>query len=382
MRHENPAALYRAATGVMPHERNAGPGFSPTLRGTILPVLRVIRRQLGLSTGDLLVLNALLSHLPCRDRKTGEEIPITQETMLVVFASNQALCARANGMDERVLRRHVGRLAEAGLVVRRSSASGKRFPLKHKGAIVDAFGIDLSPLLQRMQALHQMAEKETERQEEVRNLRARALAMRARLAAQTLCPEGQERLEDIRRTLRRTGLTPDDLRAIIDALEAELNDTAAPVETGVFAAANTPETTPQAIDRPTLLRKMVKHPPTPEMSGSDGGNVRLVESPDIEDKKPSGPDPEVAWRRCAELRSFYPDVDPTDEGLVRVIFEFGRMLNVPEHGLVQACHAMGIGNMLRALEYLAVNAARIARPAHYLERMMRDIEAGRRVGWA
>lgn len=347
-----------------------------------MPTLRVVRRQLGLSTGNLLVLGALLSHLPCRDPKTGAERPITPDMMLVVFAGNRALCDRANGMDERVLRRHIGRLIEAGLVVRRSSASGKRFPLKRKGTIVDAFGIDLSPLFQRMEELREMAEQETELREEIRNLRARALSIRANLATQAVCLEERERLEGIRRVLRRTGLTPQDLVKVIAELEAASDATVGLADTDQFSAANEANNNPKNPDLSNQNRNPVMHQVTPKMSASDGQNVRLEESLNIEYKKKNNPDPVEAWERCEELRSFYPDIDPTPEGVVKVIYDFGKMLNVNERTLIKACHSMGVGTMLRAMDYLAKNAARIARPERYLDRMIRDVEAGVSVGWA
>nr|WP_170124807.1 helix-turn-helix domain-containing protein [Roseinatronobacter thiooxidans] len=352
------------------------------MRGEIMPTLRVVRRQLGLSTGNLLVLGALLSHLPCRDPKTGAERPITPDMMLVVFAGNRALCDRANGMDERVLRRHIGRLTEAGLVVRRSSASGKRFPLKRKGTIVDAFGIDLSPLLQRMEELREMAKQETELREEIRNLRARALAIRANLATQAVCLEERERLEDIRRVLRRTGLTPQDLGKVIAELQAASDAAVGLADTDQFSAATEANNYPKNPDLPNQHRKPVMHQMTPKMSASDGQNVRLEESLNIEDKKKKNPDPEEAWERCEELRSFYPDIDPTPEGVVKVIYDFGRMLNVNERTLIKACHSIGVGTMLRAMDHIAKNAARIARPERYLDRMIRDVETGVSIGWA
>ncbi|WP_084657557.1 helix-turn-helix domain-containing protein [Natronohydrobacter thiooxidans] len=382
MKHENPATLYCVATGAMSCDQKDAPGFAPTSRGQILPILRVVRRQLGLSTGDLLVLNALLSHLPCRDPKTGTDRPITPDMLLVIFAGNRALCDRANGMDERVLRRHISRLTEAGLVVRRSSASGKRFPLKRKGAIVDAFGIDLTPLFKRMAELREMAERETEIQDEIKNLRARAMAIRARRATGAVEPEERERLADLGRVLRRTGLTLQDLRQIIAEIETSPDAAGDSAEVNQFAAVNKADNSPEEPQVSDPLREPVMPRMAPKMSGSGGQNVRLEESQNIEDKKSVDPDPEESWHRCAELKSFYPDINPTPDGIIRVIYDFGRMLNVNEHALIKACQLMGVGRMLRAMDYLARNAARISRPERYLERMIRDVEAGVRVGWA
>ena len=78
-------------------------GFIPIFRRDLMRALRTTRRNLGLSTGDLLVMDALLSFLPCRDRATGTDRPVSPDMMLVVYAGNATVCERANGMNERVL---------------------------------------------------------------------------------------------------------------------------------------------------------------------------------------------------------------------------------------------------------------------------------------
>ena len=80
---------------------------------------------------------------------------------LVVFPSNKSLCLRAHGMAEKTLRRHLGALVEAGLVIRRDSPNGKRYARKdHTGQerFSEAFGFDLTPLVTRASEFESLAE--------------------------------------------------------------------------------------------------------------------------------------------------------------------------------------------------------------------------------
>ena len=60
------------------------------------------------------------------------------------------------------LRRHIAILVEAGLIVRKDSANGKRYARKSDdGQIESAFGFDLSPLLARAEELAMLAQQVT-----------------------------------------------------------------------------------------------------------------------------------------------------------------------------------------------------------------------------
>lgn len=107
---------------------------------------------LGLQSNSLAVLDALLSFYPEND--------LRQDAQLVVFPSNLQLSLRAHGMAGSTLRRHLGVLVEAGLIIRRDSANGKRFARKNDcGDVESAFGFDLSPLLARAEEIAMMAQE-------------------------------------------------------------------------------------------------------------------------------------------------------------------------------------------------------------------------------
>src|SRR5580765_1211126 len=109
------------------------------------------KHALRLSDRALAVLSALLTFHP--------ETVLMPGTELIVFPSNRELSLRAHGIAPATLRRALGVLVEAGLVIRRDSPNGKRYARKGQGgAIEHAFGFDLTPLLARAAEFEGLAE--------------------------------------------------------------------------------------------------------------------------------------------------------------------------------------------------------------------------------
>ncbi|MBX5103988.1 replication initiation protein RepC [Rhizobium lentis] len=110
------------------------------------------RETLGLQDRSVAVLDALLTFHPSNE--------LRQDKPMVVFPSNAQLALRAHGIAGATLRRHLAILVDAGLIVRKDSANGKRFARKDSdGEIETAFGFDLSPLLARAEELALMAQE-------------------------------------------------------------------------------------------------------------------------------------------------------------------------------------------------------------------------------
>ncbi|WP_208245322.1 plasmid replication protein RepC (plasmid) [Rhizobium sp. T1470] len=110
------------------------------------------RGVLGLQDRSLAVLDALLSFYP------GNEL--RQDAQLIVFPSNAQLTLRAHGIAGATLRRHLALLVEAGVIIRKDSANGKRYARKGgAGEIENAFGFDISPMLMRAEELAGMAQQ-------------------------------------------------------------------------------------------------------------------------------------------------------------------------------------------------------------------------------
>jgi replication initiation protein RepC len=113
--------------------------------------IREAKELLGTTDRSLTILNALLSFHLEPELSAGDD--------LIVWPSNVALMARANGMPPTTLRRHLAVLVECGLIIRRDSPNGKRFARKGRGGEIEqAYGFDLSPLAARAKEFEGLAE--------------------------------------------------------------------------------------------------------------------------------------------------------------------------------------------------------------------------------
>jgi replication initiation protein RepC len=146
----------------------------PINKWELLRELSKAQAAFGVSERDLTVLQGLLSFFP--DDALGGNAE------MVVFPSNKAICERLNGMPCSTMRRHIVRLVDAGLLMRRDSPNGKRYVRKHGEERV-AFGFDLSPLYCRSEEVARAAEAVREAEDRVRRLREVVSLMRRDLAA-------------------------------------------------------------------------------------------------------------------------------------------------------------------------------------------------------
>jgi replication initiation protein RepC len=146
----------------------------PVNKWELLRDLAKAQAAFGVSERDLTVLQGLLSFFP--DDALGGNAE------MVVFPSNRAICERLNGMACSTMRRHLARLVEAGLLVRRDSPNGKRY-VRKRGEERVAFGFDLSPLYCRAEEIARAAEAVREAEDRVRRLREIVSLMRRDLAA-------------------------------------------------------------------------------------------------------------------------------------------------------------------------------------------------------
>ncbi|MBG0807939.1 replication initiation protein RepC [Methylosinus sp. H3A] len=145
----------------------AKPGASETVvhKWRLFRALTEAKEPLGVTERALSVLHALLSFhqetalsLPGNDARC--EPGAGAGAGIVVFPSNKELSIRAHGMAPATLRRHLACLVDAGLIIRRDSPNGKRFARKGQGgAIEDAFGFDLAPLVARSSEIENLAEE-------------------------------------------------------------------------------------------------------------------------------------------------------------------------------------------------------------------------------
>ena len=145
-----------------------------TNKWTVFRAICAAKDRVGVTERALAVLDALLSFHP--------ETVLTGQG-LIVFPSNEQLALRAHGMPPSTLRRHLAVLVDAGLVIRRDSPNGKRFARKGRdGAINQAFGFDLSPLVARAEEFEALAEEVRAAERALRLARERITLLRRDIA--------------------------------------------------------------------------------------------------------------------------------------------------------------------------------------------------------
>ncbi|QLL44332.1 helix-turn-helix domain-containing protein [Sulfitobacter pontiacus] len=346
----------------------------------LLGPVRILRKQLGLTTNDLAVLTALISFLP-RERREG--LDNRQIALTVVFPSNASLSERANGLDERTLRRSLGRLSAADLIERKSSANGKRFPLRYGGVIKDAFGIDLKPLIQRYDTLSMQASQITEELEHLRSLKTEALALRASLLRQTGLDEGKlSTLHMFRNILRRATLTVDAVLSII----SELRDMGAATD-ACYGERHTVANS-NAKDSLQAVEQRSGTPNPVELTASNGQNVRHIESTtkDInkiaiktteQDEQTSqtqakmNRNPEkMAWEDFTHVAGLFPVPPHSGETLNRILYDLGKLLRVGQDRLKRGIQMAGAGKLLLVFDYLLARSGTIKHPDAYFEKVL------------
>ncbi|CAN7684888.1 plasmid replication protein RepC [Rhizobium sp. LjRoot30] len=129
------------------------------------------RARLGLQDRALAVLNALLSFFPATE--------LSSDKNLIVFPSNAQLSARANGIAGTTLRKCLGSLVEAGIIIRKDSPNGKRYARKSgEGDIEDAYGFSLAPLLARATEFAALAQEVAAEQRRFRIMKDRLTIVR------------------------------------------------------------------------------------------------------------------------------------------------------------------------------------------------------------
>ncbi len=359
------------------------PVFRPILRRDIMAAVNTCSRDLGLRQGSVVVLDALLSCLPCQGQD-GREAPVTPATLLTVYASNDTLCFRAKGLTDRQLRRHIDTLERAGLLLRRDSANGKRFPVMKNGKPVGAFGLDLSPLFARADDLLARAQRRREEANELRGLRAQILRLRAACLEMRLDDDLASFLDGLRNLVRRTSLTLIEARAALSRLttviaqhEAIPTPEESPLprvtETDDLVAADAASghdlARAEPANSPLVAVQIPAAPPinTNKTTACDGRSVRHIE-PESKTKKEREPN-HPRWSDLTEVSVFYTEPQNPRE-TTAIAFEFGRMLRISQDLLARAAARLGIWQLLKLEDRMARNAETIQNPDAYLRAIL------------
>lgn len=368
------------------------PAFRPISRREIMAAVNTCGRDLGIRQGAVVVLDALLSCLPCQGTD-GRETPVSPTTLLTVYASNETLCFRAKGLTDRQLRRHLEALESAGLIRRRDSANGKRFPVMQHGKPIGAFGLDLSPLFAKSDELLALALRRREEADELRGLRAQILRLRAACTELHLSDSVATFIDGLRNLVRRTSLTVIEARAALSQLTAVLSSHAAPqaivhceveeVEQllpsdseapNTISCAETPmdrapdQAVPEAFQ--ALTADTLGLPPTQQKPASDGQDVRHIEQDSDTKKRKRESEALPSWRALTEINAFYEKPTSAQEA-TRIAFEFGKMLRISQDILASAASRLGLWELLKLENRMARQIGTILNPDAYVRSLLR-----------
>lgn len=368
------------------------PAFRPISRRDIMAAVNTCSRDLGIRQGAVVVLDALLSCLPCQGAD-GREMPVSPSTLLTVYASNDTLCFRAKGLTDRQLRRHLETLEAAGLIRRRDSANGKRFPVMQHGKPIGAFGLDLSPLFAQSNKLLALALRRREEADELRGLRAQILRLRAACAELQLSSAVATFVDGLRNLMRRTTLTLVEARAALSQLTAVLSSHAAlkaatvceteQVEqrlstdtevagpastTDTIADRNTTKVAPEAFQFLTAENSGIAQ--TNQTPGSAGRNVRHIEQESDTKKRTTSEGAVPHWSDLTEVSAFYSEPATTQDATI-IVFEFGRLLRISQNLLAIAAAKLGLWELLRLEDRMARQIGSILNPDAYLRSVLR-----------
>lgn len=358
-------------------------------RWELLSLIVELRQHLGLNDRDVSVLRAHLSVLP--------HGPLDPKELNVSFMSVSEILTRACGMDERRFRRGEARLESAGLIARRLSGNGRRFPERDRtGRIIAAYGIDLAPLLNRISELQGMHEDIVARRLALRSLRneisARFTAViRAFSAVGAPLPRHIELMrERLRRTFRRKAPCPvelQELREEITSLEAgtyatEVPQTVQAKDGPAHPAENKPVA--DASQRQGMETAAHSEAPSDRNTADDGQSVRHIESEPKEDNTRGDLRKALttvanAWSEASTIRKFYPEPPRNEHQLASILIDFSGFIGLRKTCVIPVLQLMGPAKMIVLLNYLGRNIAQIDRPEAYLRSLVKCYEKGQAI---
>lgn len=327
----------------------------------VLSALTTARAAFRVSDRDLAVLSALVSFHQDREL-SGED--------LIVFPSNAALSARAHGMAESTLRRHLRALVMAGLILRHDSPNGKRYAARDRtGQLKIAFGFDLRPLVLRADEIFAAAQAAEEAAEALRRTRERAVlflrdARKLIDYAQETLKGNFDALDDqarlLARALRRK-LDHEELREIEGQAGALLD-----AANNLFSQKKTKEMNGKDVNSERHIQYSTRFKkesePSKKLEEADG-NVPSPTPSGLEDTRmPLG----LVLRAAPDIRDYARDGISDWHQLVQTAAFARGMLGISEDGWDEACRIMGDIPAAITVACILQRAEQIGKPGGYL----------------
>lgn len=219
----------------------------------VFRALRDSRKEFGLRASHVQTLQAMLSFLKPGHGNT-------------VFASNDTICQRVGGIDERTLRRHIDRFVGLGFIKRNNSSNGKRYRIRSSNGQCISYGLSLTPLIERSNELLALAQRvEDERRDRI-FLRKQILTKLAHLEIfdpDSLVPQ------EVRKILRRT-LTLTEHRTLLAKVDVECEQMSTAVDE------------PETLDLPANDGQTARHQSTSREEHKENENVHSPGQPELQ----------------------------------------------------------------------------------------------------
>ena len=346
-------------------------------RWELLTLVQELRKELGLSDRDIMVLRAHLSVLPAGPLLIGE--------INLSFMKVKDILGRACGMDERRFREGEFNLHNSGLVRRKLSSNFRRYPERDgTGRIIGGYGIDLNPLLERRTELLALRERLASERRIFRQKR-NSLSARFQEVLRLLwgnkvdLPSAVIELKQrMRNVMRRKSTTLADL----EELELEINEidkAPSPTATVCHSAVD-----PHSAVSDGVLNSASSRQKPSKSEGGDGGFIRHIESKsnkEILDREIRF-DPvrlQSAWLSTQTLKAFYPSPPGREREAAGLLFEFASYLGLGQKVLIDALTTFGWESLIHVVDYLAERVDQLKYPDGYLSAMIKSFDSGQSI---
>lgn len=339
---------------------------------TLLKAAQEVAEDLGIKSRHVLVLNALASFVR----------EFTSDNRPIVFASNEALSRRCCAMPVPTLQRTLRQLVDLGFIGRNLSPNGKRYTHRDsQGQIIEAYGIDLGPLIRRAGEIHGLLEQHRERTGRISLLRDRLS-----LCRQNFSEDAPEQLL-IKAALRRKHKREDDLVAILRQLNPASHSKEPVTEVNRNADMDAPEHDLAAPGAPATRTNSSGE--TRDQTFNDhqcdthyqSSNPRIYESEEQlekQDEPVETPDDELAKRIapaevnkvCQEALQFAPAEPRSWQDLVELALLLAPMIGITEALAKRAMASFGLHGFALTILCLVQKFGHIRSPAAYLNRLL------------
>lgn len=323
----------------------------------LLDALTKARKRYDLLPATLVVLKALCSFLP----RGG----LSDDAQMLVWPSNATLIDRCSGLPERSLRRHLDRLIAAGFISRKSSANGKRFALRIRATLVDAYGFDLAPLFSRQDEILSIAEEEQMLEDAAHCLRSQIRTALNETQLAGVAPD-EDAQHHILNALRRK---PD-----FDLYQQILTDLQHRLDAVIPPVADHMTGTDSQIDR--HLQNTNKESIHSVFSEDGSSNEQDDGSPKAQPQPLHLPSLSECKERLKTSCDFASDPIESWEDLHRHARVLSPMIGIEPKQMVQAMQVMGPMPASVSLLCLVQLSEKLRRPAAYLQRLIQRAMTG------